>query len=117
MNPLPWSRSVLLAALVSAAGLTSTTAAPAPAPARPNILFIFSDDHSLQSIGAYRTWLSDFIRAQGITPNIDRLAGQGALFERSFCGNSICSPSRATVLSGVHTHRNGVTHQIGRAHV
>jgi len=79
-------------------------------PQRPNILFIFSDDHSCQSIGAYRKWLSGFIREQNITPNIDRLAEQGAIFERSFCGNSICSPSRATVLSGVHTHMSGVTH-------
>jgi arylsulfatase A-like enzyme len=77
---------------------------------RPNILFIFSDDHSCQSIGAYRKWLSGFVREQNITPNIDRLADQGAIFDRSFCGNSICSPSRATVLSGVHTHINGVTH-------
>jgi arylsulfatase A-like enzyme len=82
----------------------------ADAPQKPNILFIFSDDHSCQSIGAYGKWLSGFVREQNITPNIDRLADQGAIFERSFCGNSICSPSRATVLSGVHTHISGVTH-------
>jgi arylsulfatase A-like enzyme len=78
--------------------------------AKPNILFIFSDDHACQSIGAYRSWLSGFIREQKLTPNIDRLAEQGVIFDQSFCGNSICSPSRATVLSGVHTHLSGVTH-------
>ncbi len=82
----------------------------APSSKQPNILFIFSDDHSCQSIGAYNKWLSGFVREQKITPNIDRLAEQGAIFERSFCGNSICSPSRATVLTGVHTHISGVTH-------
>ena len=81
---------------------------------RPNILFICSDDHSCQSIGAYQTWLSGFIRQQQLTPHIDRLADQGAIFDHSFCGNSICSPSRATVLTGVHTHINGVTHLGGR---
>jgi arylsulfatase A-like enzyme len=84
--------------------------ADTPSPKQPNILFIFSDDHSCQSIGAYNKWLSAFVREQKITPNIDRLAEQGAIFDRSFCGNSICSPSRATVLSGVHTHISGVTH-------
>ena len=60
-----------------------TALAAEPTAARPNILFIFSDDHSCQSIGAYRTWLSGFIREQNITPNIDRLADQGAIFDRS----------------------------------
>lgn len=81
---------------------------------KPNILFIFSDDHSLQTIGAYDTWLASFCREHKVSPHIDRLASHGALFTRSYCGNSICSPSRATVLSGVHTHINGVTHLGGR---
>ena len=75
---------------------------------RPNILFIFSDDHSFQTIGAYGSRLSAFCREQGVTPNIDRLADQGALFRNSFCGNSLCSPSRAAVLTGLHSHANGV---------
>jgi arylsulfatase A-like enzyme len=68
---------------------------------RPNILFIFSDDHALRTIGAYG----------GInkTPNIDRIAEQGAIFTRSYCGNSICCPSRASILTGKHSHKNGVT--------
>jgi arylsulfatase A-like enzyme len=75
---------------------------------RPNILFIFSDDHSIQTIGAYGARLSDFCRQQRITPNIDRLAAEGALFPNSFCGNSLCSPSRASILTGLHSHANGV---------
>lgn len=82
-------------------------AADAP-PARPNIVFIFSDDHSLQTIGAYDRRLSAFCREHQVTPNIDRLAAQGALFQNSFCGNSLCSPSRATILTGLHSHANGV---------
>jgi arylsulfatase A-like enzyme len=75
---------------------------------RPNIVFIFSDDHSIQAIGAYNTWLSAFCREHQVTPHIDRLAAEGAVFVNSFCGNSLCSPSRATVLTGLHSHANGV---------
>jgi len=79
-----------------------------PAHRHPNIVFVFSDDHSIQTIGAYGGRLADFCRQKGVTPNIDRLAAQGGLFINSFCGNSLCSPSRATVLTGVHSHLNGV---------
>ena len=77
-------------------------------PARPNIVFVFSDDHSLQTIGAYGWRLSEFCRKNQVTPNIDRLAEQGALFTNSFCCNSLCSPSRAAILTGLHSHANGV---------
>ena len=76
--------------------------------ARPNIVFILSDDHAPQAIGAYNLRLSAFCREQKITPNIDRLAAAGALFPNSFCGNSLCSPSRAAILTGLHSHANGV---------
>ncbi len=76
--------------------------------ARPNIVFIYSDDHSLQTIGAYNKRLSQFCREQNITPNIDSLAAAGGIFTNSFCGNSLCSPSRASVLTGLHSHANGV---------
>jgi len=84
--------------------------APALAgPARqPNIVFVFSDDHSLQTIGAYRARLSAFCWEHHVTPNIDQLAAQGGLFVNSFCGNSLCSPSRASILTGLHSHANGV---------
>lgn len=72
-------------------------------PKRPNILFVFSDDHASHAIGAYGGWLA----GRAPTPNIDRLADQGMLFENCFCTNSICGPSRAVILTGLHSHRNG----------
>lgn len=83
--------------------------ATARAAERPNIVFIFSDDHAVQAMGAYPSWLHEFVEQQQITPNIDRLAKEGVVFANSFCANSICSPSRATVLTGKHSHLNGVT--------
>ncbi len=70
---------------------------------RPNILFIFTDDHAPHAIGAYDGWLKDV----NPTPNIDKLAAQGMLFENSFCTNSICGPSRAVIQTGKHSHING----------
>lgn len=70
---------------------------------RPNILFIFTDDHAQASISAYRKHLKDVAP----TPNIDRIANDGAIFERSYCANSICGPSRACILTGKHSHING----------
>jgi len=84
------------------------------APKKPNIVFILSDDHSLQTIGAYGARLSEFCKQNNITPNIDRLADQGGLFVNSFCGNSICSPSRAAIFTGLHGHANGVMSIIGQ---
>ena len=74
---------------------------------KPNILFIFSDDHSLQTLGAYKSRMQAFIKKHNITPNIDKIASEGMLFENSFVGNSICGPSRASVLTGKHSHING----------
>ena len=68
--------------------------------ARPNILFIMSDDHAYQSISAYSDRLIK-------TPNIDRIAKEGMLFTNASVTNSICAPSRATLLTGKHTHLNG----------
>ncbi len=70
---------------------------------QPNILFIFTDDHAPHAIGAYGGLLKDI----NPTPNIDRLAKQGMLFQNSFCTNSICGPSRAVILTGKHSHLNG----------
>ncbi len=67
---------------------------------KPNILFIFSDDHALQAITAYG---SPHIK----TPNIDRIAKEGVLFKNAFCTNSICAPSRAVLLTGKYNHLNG----------
>jgi len=70
---------------------------------RPNIIFIMSDDHAVQAISAYGHSLSKLAS----TPNIDRLAKHGALFTANYCGNSICGPSRAAILTGKHSHLNG----------
>ena len=69
----------------------------------PNILFIFSDDHAPHAIGAYNGWL----KSVNPTPAIDRLAAQGMVMENSFCTNSICGPSRAVIMTGKHSHKNG----------
>lgn len=71
---------------------------------RPNIVFMFSDDHACNAISAYPGGLFDKIAP---TPNIDRIATEGMLFENSFCANSICGPSRANILTGKHSHLNG----------
>ncbi|MFQ6132520.1 MAG: sulfatase [Armatimonadota bacterium] len=73
-------------------------------PKRPNILFIMSDDHCAQAIGAYGGRLARL----DPTPVIDRLAREGMLFENMFCTNSICTPSRATILTGQYSQTNGV---------
>jgi len=70
-------------------------------PVRPNILFVFADDHAAHAIGAYGSRLN-------ATPNIDRLAEEGMLFRNAFVTNSICAPSRAVILTGKHSHLNGV---------
>jgi arylsulfatase A-like enzyme len=67
---------------------------------RPNIIFIMSDDHAYQAISAYDNKLIE-------TPNIDRIAKMGMLFTQASVTNSICAPSRATILTGKHSHLNG----------
>ncbi len=71
---------------------------------RPNILFVFTDDHAPHAVGAYGGPLA----AVDPTPNIDRLAREGMLFRNAFVTNSICAPSRAVILTGLHSHLNGV---------
>src|SRR3954471_6992319 len=68
---------------------------------RPNILIIFSDDHAYQASGAYGNKLQ-------LTPNIDRIASEGAIFKNTFVTNSLCAPSRATLLTGKYSHANGL---------
>jgi arylsulfatase A-like enzyme len=67
---------------------------------RPNIIFIFSDDHAAQAMSCYGSRIN-------ATPNLDRIAAGGTLFRNCFCTNSICGPSRAVVLTGKHSHING----------
>lgn len=67
---------------------------------QPNIVFIFSDDHSVNAIGAYGSKINK-------TPYLDSIAEDGAVFNRNYVANSICAPSRACVLTGKHSHKNG----------
>jgi arylsulfatase A-like enzyme len=75
---------------------------PLAAVGQPNIVFIYSDDHAYQAISAYGD-----ARKLIETPNIDRIAKAGMLFQRSLVPNSICGPARATVLTGTYNHING----------
>ena len=68
---------------------------------RPNIIYIMSDDHDGRAISAYNKTLIQ-------TPNIDRIANEGMRFNNAFVGNSICGPARATLLTGQHSHKNGM---------
>src|SRR5277367_4049561 len=86
-----------LASVVSPALRTS-----AAGPGRPNIVLIFSDDHAYQAISAYGD-----PRRLVQTPNLDRLAAEGVRCDRCLVPNSICGPSRATVLTGKYNHLNG----------
>ena len=71
---------------------------------RPNILFIMADDHTSQAWGIYGGALKDFVQA----PNISRLAEEGCTLKNVFCTNSICTPSRASIMTGKYSHQNGV---------
>ena len=71
---------------------------------RPNIIWLYADDHAVQALSAYGGRLAELAP----TPNLDRLASQGMLFQESCVANSICAPGRACVLTGKHSHKNGI---------
>ena len=95
------SASLLLAAL-AVAGCSRGDGGPAPAARRPNILVILLDDLRWNALGYAG---HPHVR----TPAIDRLAHEGVQFRNAFCTTSLCSPSRASILSGLYAHRHGVT--------
>ncbi len=106
MQSSEW-RLLLMATVVIAAGCSDDDASVVQeSPDRPNVIFIMADDHAYQAISAYGSELID-------TPNIDRLADEGLLFDRAYVGNSICSPSRATLLTGKFSHANGLRDNVG----
>jgi arylsulfatase A-like enzyme len=88
--------AIIFLVLLACRGQSSLLAAE---PSRPNILFIFSDDHAYQAVSAYGYGF-------GQTPNIDRIGAEGMRFERCLVTNSLCGPSRATVLTGKYSHAN-----------
>jgi arylsulfatase A-like enzyme len=81
--------------------MASATAESRAAEARPNIVYIMSDDHGYQAISAYGSKLTS-------TPNIDRIANEGVRFDRCYVTNSLCGPSRACLLTGTYSHTNGM---------
>ena len=98
MNAFP--RLLLLALATALPGFTAHAAAAKP-PQRPNVLFILCDDLRPYALGCYG---SKNVR----TPNMDRLASEGVLFQNTFCTTSLCSPSRASILTGLYAHGHGV---------
>ena len=93
---------VVVAAVMATASVPSAGAGQGPRGGRPNILYIMTDDHAAHAIGAYGSRINQ-------TPNLDRLAREGALLTSVFATNSICTPSRAAILTGQYSHLNGVT--------
>jgi len=99
-----FSRTTLVLALLGCAASSFAQSK------RPNVLFIFTDDHATDAIGAY----GSRYRSLNPTPNIDRLAREGMLFRNSFCTNALCGPSRAVIQTGKHSHMNGFMHNGNR---
>jgi arylsulfatase A-like enzyme len=87
-----------LSTLQSCASAARTSTAPAR---RPNIIFIMADDHASHAMSCYGSRINK-------TPNLDRIANEGMRFDNCFCTNSICAPCRAVILTGKHSHLNGV---------
>ncbi len=96
---------LLLMGAAAASSMSSCCNEAAKAKSEPyNILYIMSDDHAAHAIGAYGGRLASL----NPTPNIDALAREGVVFDNCFCSNSISAPSRATIMTGQHSHVNGV---------
>jgi arylsulfatase A-like enzyme len=89
------------ARLAAGSLISGIAASAAQAPAQPNILFIMTDDHSAQAMSCYGSKVNQ-------TPHLDRIAKEGMRMDRVFATNSICTPSRATILTGKYSHLNGV---------
>ncbi len=88
-------RAYVLLLLISSAAIAAD---------KPNIIFIMADDHTFQAVGAYGSRLAKL----NPTPHIDSLAKNGMRFDRVFCNNSICTPSRASIITGQYSQTNGV---------
>ncbi len=76
---------------------------------KPNILFIMSDDHTSQALGIYGSRLASL----NPTPNLDMIASEGMIFDNVFCTNSLCTPSRASIITGQYSQSNGILDLIG----
>jgi arylsulfatase A-like enzyme len=98
--PLKQNQLLLSIFVLAFAVVFTSCSRKEPLPERPNIIFIFSDDHASHAVSAYG---SEIIH----TPNLDRLADEGVIFRNTFVTNSICAPSRGVLLTGKHSHING----------
>ena len=97
MSPTTYiSASIALSACIFVAHANAAN----PPAQRPNILFIMSDDHASHSLSTYGSKINQ-------TPHLDKIAADGIRFNNAFVTNSICTPSRATVLTGKYSHKNG----------
>ena len=100
---------VLLAAMLASCSPPVEETAPPPATedSRPNIVFVLVDDLRWDELGiAGHPYVE--------TPNIDRIAREGAWFQRAFTTTPLCSPARATFLTGLYPHKNGITDNTAR---
>jgi len=95
------NRRALISTLLSAGIPIKSLLNGRDAASRPNILFIMADDHAAHAISSYGSKVNS-------TPNIDRIATEGIRFDRCYATNSICTPSRASILTGKYSHKNGV---------
>jgi arylsulfatase A-like enzyme len=101
----PYSKYLLLALAICVSGISTALAKSN----KPNILYIMSDDHTSQAVGVYGSRLAPL----DPTPNIDALAKNGIRFDRVFCNYSLCTPSRATIITGQYPKTHGVTNLDG----
>jgi arylsulfatase A-like enzyme len=101
LAPPPGLPAASIACLLLTVCLVASAAAATSPPPRPNILFIMTDDHAAHAISAYGSQINQ-------TPHLDRLAREGMRFENCLVVNSICTPSRAAILTGKYSHKNGV---------
>lgn len=96
-------KSLLLALIFLLTGCHKSSEQDDSVAERPNIIYIMSDDHAAHAISAYGGIYDEYFQ----TPNIDRLANEGMLFNNVFVTNAICGPSRAAILTGKYSHENG----------
>jgi arylsulfatase A-like enzyme len=95
------TRPLCLTAILAATSVwMSFDSTAKAADGRPNIVFIFTDDHAPHALSCYGSKINQ-------TPHLDRIAREGVRFDRCYVGNALCGPSRATILSGKHSHLNG----------
>ncbi len=99
-----WCLLLLITTCLSACQSREQNDEKAAPASRPNIIFIMSDDHTTQAFGIYNSRLASL----NPTPVLDSLANEGIIFDQAFCTNSICTPSRANIMTGQYSQTNGM---------